>query len=335
VSVSFTIAVPTHDRRETAVLAVRSALAQTRPPEQVIVLCDGCTDGTAEALRALGDARVEVTELEKAPGYGYGHRNRSLELARGEAILWLADDDLLLPDHLERIGELWDIGRFDLVQSHAVAVHPDERLEWCGSDWSVPVHRAALAHANRNPMTSVSLRVALAREIGGWDATLPRAADWDLWRRALAAGARCVTSLEPTHLHFRATGREQAWPLRVRQNAAWLARMHDPDQLLEMRIALRRAQSEHEAWLLWRIDQLEQALPRTQEELAAAHAQLAAAHTQLAAVSGELDGASAQLADAVAEAVRLGDQLAQIEAGGWWRLRRRLLPLMRLAGRGR
>lgn len=333
--VSFTIAVPTHDRRETVVLAVRSALAQTRPPEQVIVLCDGCTDGSADALRALGDDRVEALELPKAPGYGYEHRTRSLELARGEAILWLADDDLLLPDHLERIGELWDTGRYDLVQSHAVAVHPDDRLEWCGSDWSVEAHRDALAHANRNPMTSVSLRVELARAIGGWDATLPRAADWDLWRRALAAGARCATSLEPTHLHFRASGREQAWPLRVRQNAAWLARMQDAAQLPELRAGLRRAHAEHEAWLLWRIDQAERDLSRVREELATALAERDGARRDGGEARAEVERLTGQLADAVAEATRLGDTLARIEAGGWWRLRRRLLPLLRLAGRGR
>jgi glycosyltransferase involved in cell wall biosynthesis len=103
----FTIAIPTHNRRETLLLAVRSALMQTRPPEQVIVLCDGCTDGSADAVRELGDKRVEAIGLAKLPGYAYAHRNRSLELARGEAIIWLGDDDLLLPDHLERVGEHW------------------------------------------------------------------------------------------------------------------------------------------------------------------------------------------------------------------------------------
>jgi hypothetical protein len=44
---TFTIAIPTHDRCETVVLAALSALRQSRSPEQVIVLCDGCTDGTA------------------------------------------------------------------------------------------------------------------------------------------------------------------------------------------------------------------------------------------------------------------------------------------------
>lgn len=314
---TFTIAVPTHDRRETVVLAVRSALAQTRAPEQVIVLCDGCTDGSAEALRALGDPRVEVLELEKAPGYGYEHRNRSLEQARGEAIVWLADDDLLLPDHLERLGALWDTGRYDLVHGSGVVIHPDDTLEWFGTDWSVPAHREELERYNTNPMASIALRVELAQAVGGWDARVERAADWDLWKRAFAAGARSAFSLEPTHLHFRASGREQAWLLRVRQNGAWLARIEDPEGLRDVRIALHRAHGDRTAHAL--------TVERWGNEQAAAanalHAEVAELHVRLAASE--------------AESVRRGETLARIEAGGWWRLRRRLLPLMRLAGRAR
>ena len=108
---NFAVAIPTHDRRETVLLAALSALRQTRPPEQVIVLCDGCTDGTAEAIRGLDDPSVTALELPKTAGYAYGHRNRALELASTNAILWLGDDDLMLPDHLERLGELWDEGQ--------------------------------------------------------------------------------------------------------------------------------------------------------------------------------------------------------------------------------
>lgn len=328
VSVRFTIAVPTHDRRETVVLAVRSALAQTRPPEQVIVLCDGCSDGTADALRALGDPCVEVIELAKAAGYGYEHRNRSLELARGEAILWLADDDLLLPDHLERLGALWDSGRFDLVQSHSVIVHPDDSLEWLGTDWSVPAHRAAIERANSNAMASVSIRVELARAIGGWDASLPRAADWNLWWRALTAGARSAAIPAATHLHFRATGREQAWPLRVRQNTEWFARLEDAEQLSDLRIALDRVRAEHDSRLLARIDALEEIARDAHAQLAELHATYADLHVAYVDLQGELTTVQASSA-------QLGEKLSRIESGGWWRLRRRLLPLLRLANRSR
>ncbi len=316
----FTIAIPTHDRRETALLAARSALGQTRPPEQVLVLCDGCGDGTAEALRALGSSRLEALELPKAPGYGYVHRNRALELARGEAILWLADDDLLTPDHLERIGELWDTGRFDLVQSHGVVVHPDDMLEWFGSDWSLPVNRAQLADFNSNPMSSVSLRVDVARAVGGWDVGVRRAADWDLWQRALAAGARTARSLEPTVLHFRASGRDQAWPGRVRQNAAWLAQLEDPLRVLELRIRLRRAGAQREADTLQHAATLQQALDATRRELLAAQEHAAQLGPLCAAAEWEAANATATL--------------TRIYDGGWWRLRQRVLPLMRLIGRG-
>jgi glycosyltransferase involved in cell wall biosynthesis len=326
VPVTFTIAIPTHDRRETAVLAARSALAQTRGPEQLIVLCDGCTDGTAAAMRALGDPRVEVVELEKGPGYAYAHRNVALERARGEAILWLADDDLLLPDHLRRIGRLWDTGRFDLVLSDGVVVHPDDAFEHFGSDWSVPALRADFERANTNPMASVSTRVELARAIGGWDADVERMADWDLWKRALAAGARCAAVREPTVLHFRASGREQAWPLRVRQNAAWLERIEDRAARRELRLALRRARGERDARVAEQVAWLE-------DRLRAAHEQLEAHDRALTAAGARAEELGTRLAVAEAHAAQLADKLRRIESGGWWRLRARLLPLLRLARR--
>jgi glycosyltransferase involved in cell wall biosynthesis len=65
---AITVVIPTHNRRETVVLALETALGQTRPPDRVIVVADGCTDGTPDAVRALGDARVEVLDLPKGPG---------------------------------------------------------------------------------------------------------------------------------------------------------------------------------------------------------------------------------------------------------------------------
>jgi glycosyltransferase involved in cell wall biosynthesis len=315
VTTRFTIAIPTHDRCETVVLAARSALAQTRPPEQVLVLCDGCTDGTTEVLRDLGSSRLEALDWSKAPGYGYEHRNRSLELARGEVILWLADDDLLTPDHLERLGELWDTGRFDLVQSDGVVVHPDDEVECFGADWSVPLSRARLASSNTNPMSSVSVRVDLARAIGGWDVELQRAADWNLWQRALAAGARTARSPELTVLHFRARDRNQAWPLRVRQNAAWLERLEDPQRLLELRISVRRAEAERQA-------NTENCAVGLEQRRATLQRDLHALEDELNAVRDELGNAS-----------RHAETLARIYNGGWWRLRSRVRPLLRLLGR--
>lgn len=322
VASGFTIAIPTHNRRETVLLAVRSALMQTRPPEQVIVLCDGCTDGTAEAISGLGDARVEAVELPKLPGYGYAHRNRSLELARGEAIMWLGDDDLLLPDHLERVGEYWDAGVVDVVQTPAVVVWGDDSLTWVGLDWSVPGHASTLLDRNTSVMSSVLVSVERARAAGGWDASAPRFGDWDLWKRLLAAGARTAMTQEPTVLHFRATGRDQPWPERVRQNTRWLERISEPDALAEVRRELRSRRAQREAEWMAEIELLSNRLEEAVGGLQDARTQLALAH-------GEIEGAEAELAR-LRESERT---LARVYAGGWWRLRGRLLPVIELAKR--
>jgi hypothetical protein len=222
---------------------------------------------------------------------------------------------------------VWDTGRFELVQSHGVVVHADDTLEWFGSDWSLPVNRAKLAAFNSNPMSSVSLRVDVASAIGGWDARVERAADWKLWQRALAEGARSACSREPTVLHFRAGGREQAWPLRVRQNAAWLDRLQDSERLSEVRHLLRLAGAEREANIEHHAAQIERHATNLQVALDTARRELLAAHEHAARID-------AQRAAAEATAAQLGVTLARIYDGGWWRLRRRVLPLMRLVGRG-
>jgi glycosyltransferase involved in cell wall biosynthesis len=241
VPATFTVIIPTHNRCETVLLAARSALAQTRAPEQVIVICDGCTDGSAERLRELGDERVEVLEVPKAHGYGYGHRNTAVAMARGSVVSWLADDDLFLPDHLERAAEYWDAGNADLVTAPAVWVREDDTLVHVGNDLGVEAARIALRTTCETIMGTVTVRAGLIEQVGGWDGELPRGGDWTLWLRCVEhPGVAVWATLEPTVLHFRATGRVQAWEDRVRQNTAWWERISDPAGLVHVRRALRR-----------------------------------------------------------------------------------------------
>lgn len=303
---TFAVAIPTHDRRETVLLAVLSSLRQTRPPEQVIVLCDGCTDDTAAAIRALDDPRAIALELPKAAGYAYGHRNRALELASTDAILWLGDDDLLLPDHLAQLGEVWDRAAVDIVTSPATIVHEDDALEWIGADWSVPWHRSSLERENTNVMASVSVRAQLVRDVGGWDAGQPRAGDWDLWKRLLAVGARAADTGEPTVLHFRATGRDQSWPDRVIQNARWLERISDPAQLPEVRHTLRRTRAVREATLMSRLEELE---------------------LERAGIASRLEELELEGAGIASRLEELELERDAIVNGRWWRLREKLLTI--------
>ena len=79
--------------------AIESALAQTHPPFELIVLDDGSSDGTAEAARAFGKSvRYRRQEHE---GVGAA-RNHCVELARGDHLAFLDADDRWDPRKLER-----------------------------------------------------------------------------------------------------------------------------------------------------------------------------------------------------------------------------------------
>lgn len=306
---TFTVAIPTHDRRELVTLAVQSALAQTRPPVEVLVLADGCTDGTAAALRALGDERVRVLELPKGPGYAYAHRNLALHEARGEVVSWLGDDDLYLRDHLATIGELWDAGGVDLVQACAVLVDEAGALHPMGSDWGVVGYRVeAMWGHNRTPMAAVSHRPGLALAVGGWRGELARRADIDLWRRMLIAGARTRMSATPTILHVRGTWRTQTPAERVAQNRRLAAAVGEAGATARLRSAgVRAAEGERER------------LERERAELERERAELLEVQRTLLADIDTLGR----------EVERQRALLRAIFEGGWWRLRDRLLRLSR------
>jgi glycosyltransferase involved in cell wall biosynthesis len=317
VPVEFTVGIPTHNRRETVLMALASALEQTRVPARVLVVADGCTDGTQDAVRGLGEELVEVIDLPKAPGAGYAHRNEVLERAGDGVVAWLGDDDLWLPDHLERIGELFDADAAGIVNSAACLVHEDGMLEPLGIHWRAPTYRERfLGVENRTPSSAVSHRAAAAREAGGWPAGMDRAGDWDLWQRMVRAGTHSEMVLTPTVLFFRASERRQSWPDRVAQNAAFLARMRDRRELARLRgeIAFAWSAGAHRASV---------ALSETHAALASANGALAHARDRELAHRRELEAAEA-------ERDRLAAELHSIASSAWWRMRRPFEPVLRL-----
>ena len=78
--------------------AIESALAQTRPPSEIILVDDGSTDGTAAVARRFGDA---ITVLQQPNGGIGAARNLGIARSNGAFLAFLDADDIWETHKLE------------------------------------------------------------------------------------------------------------------------------------------------------------------------------------------------------------------------------------------
>src|SRR5690242_12643975 len=88
--------------------SVGSVLAQTVADLEVFILGDGVDDATRCIIHELmrHDARIRFFDHPKHARRGEPHRHAALAQARGRIVTYLCDRDLMLPRHLEVMGEL-------------------------------------------------------------------------------------------------------------------------------------------------------------------------------------------------------------------------------------
>jgi GalNAc5-diNAcBac-PP-undecaprenol beta-1,3-glucosyltransferase len=100
-----TVICPTFDHGPTLRYSLASALAQTVEDLELFVVGDGVPDVTREIVSgfAARDGRVRFFDNPKGERRGERHRHHAIAEASSEVILYLSDDDLWLPEHVETL----------------------------------------------------------------------------------------------------------------------------------------------------------------------------------------------------------------------------------------
>lgn len=171
--------------------AVRSALHQTYPNVEVVVVGDCAVPETAERIAALGDPRVRYYNLPFRPAYPKEQRafwsvagtraaNAATALCRGDWIAPLDDDDEFAPDHVAVLLDACRRNRWDFAYSVF-------EMEKAPGEWTPvghwPIEEGATCHGSVLMRPGVA---ALRYDIDAWRRNEP--GDWNLWRRMRDAG---------------------------------------------------------------------------------------------------------------------------------------------------
>ena len=133
------VIIPCHDKVATLPLVVDSVLRQSVQDLEVIMLGDGVTDPTRAAIEALveADPRVRFLDFPKGPHHGEAYRHDAVLAAESDAIFYLCDDDLLLPEHVADLLELLETANF--VQCLNGFIRPDGTVGSYAADLGDPV----------------------------------------------------------------------------------------------------------------------------------------------------------------------------------------------------
>ncbi len=101
---ALTIIVVSYNTREMTLACLRSVFRETRTAFELIVLDNASDDGSAEAIRAEFGDRVELMASTENLGFAAGN-NRAAETARGEYLLLLNPDTVVLDGAIDRLLE--------------------------------------------------------------------------------------------------------------------------------------------------------------------------------------------------------------------------------------
>ncbi|MFN0134090.1 MAG: glycosyltransferase family 2 protein, partial [Phycisphaerales bacterium] len=190
-----------------------SARAQTYRNIEIVLVDDGSTDAASVALLATLGSDVRI--VRKPNGGLSSARNAGITAARGDWVVPLDADDLLMPTAVERLVRAVERdpgltfvsplvsyfrddpeaqGQGDGARERADAKRETKAGGWCplGAGWCpLGADRDLLAVRNVGAAASGTLiRRARALEVGGYDERLTSYEDWDFWCTLAERGDR-------------------------------------------------------------------------------------------------------------------------------------------------
>lgn len=181
------IIVPAYQVQDQVGGTVSSLLMQTHPHVEIIVVDDGCTDNTADVLRAYGD---RITLIQQENQGIAGGRNTGIQAAKGDFIAFMDADDLAMPNFVES-----GLAAYHAAGGGRRIVIPDG---WCltptGISDALPLRgrpmppeerqRFELLQYNFNNVFALAPR-SLFDEVGLFNVDYRACEDWEFWSRAV------------------------------------------------------------------------------------------------------------------------------------------------------
>ena len=174
------VIIPTYNRKNLIKRAIESVLSQTLKPHEIIVVDDGSTDNTYDAIKEYPIKYIQ----QKNQGVSSA-RNRGIKSAKGNVIAFLDSDDVWLEKKLELQSKL-HIQDYPFTHTQEIWIRDNKILKQ--KKWHQKPDGDCfyenISFCKIAPST-VMINKTLFEQVGYFDESLEVCEDFDMWLRVL------------------------------------------------------------------------------------------------------------------------------------------------------
>jgi len=178
-----TVYIATHNRAGLLLRAIESVLAQTYKHIELIIADDGSSDDTYQQLKPFIDIKRIVYVKNETPKGACVARNLAIDIAQGEFITGMDDDDTMEPNRIEHLLTEFQAGDYSCIASSIKERTPQGDIVRAMDVGEV--HLDDLLHYNILG-NQVFTKTEYLRGINGFDPAMPAFQDYDTWVRLVA-----------------------------------------------------------------------------------------------------------------------------------------------------
>jgi len=184
-----TVIIPTHDR-DSVSASVDSVLRQDYGDFEVIVVDDGSSSPVTAERYGWPEGKVRVFRFERGGGPARA-RNKGIELARGEYVAFLDDDDEYFPEKLGALAAAVSVPEPPEVVYHNCRInYVNERIWYNTRKAAMAEYRSSIFRGNiLGGTVNYAASRALLNRLGGFDESMPTDEDYDLAIRMILSGS--------------------------------------------------------------------------------------------------------------------------------------------------
>ena len=197
----FSVIIPLYNKEQSIKNTIWSALEQTIPDFEIIVVNDGSTDSGAAIVEGINDDRIRLIHQHNQ-GVSAA-RNKGVSEAKFEWIAFLDGDDLWETNHLEEIvrmmkeypGEKVYVTSFRFSDGRDIYKHPRSSAIFKIENYFKEAIKEHLITTD-----NIVINKQCFSQVGGFNVALNRGEDLDLWAR-LARAHNIIKSREITAVY--------------------------------------------------------------------------------------------------------------------------------------